>query len=588
MTITYALMEKLEKIAEEEPERAKYMVSSKVTNLITGKNGEVVGVKYENKEGTHEEYGPVVIATGGFGADFGDDSYLLKVRPDLKTFSTTNGPHSTGDGLKMSMEVGAGTTDIEWVQVHPTGLVHPEDPNAKTKFLAAEALRGVGGILLDAEGNRFCNELGLRDYVTGEMQKNKGPFRLVLNGAASKEIEWHCKHYTGRGVMKAFKHGNEVAKEMGIKPEKLQATFSKYNEIAKTKNDPYGKKFFHNVPLKLDDNFHVAIVTPVVHYTMGGVSISPEGEITNKQGKAIEGLYAAGEVAGGVHGKNRLGGSSLLDCVVFGRVSGRTAAKYLMSNLINQRGSSGGAAASSSSTGSNKFDVTIDRDGNSTTINVDPDNQKCSINLSWDGSRKATTSSAPVAKPVATSTTTKKVEQQPAQENKGSNEKKEYTWEEVAKHNTEDDCWVVVHNRVLNVTKFLNDHPGGPQAILLYAGKDATEEFDMLHEENVIDKYAAYTVIGTIKGEAPAESGSGGAESTGTTIAYEGDVPEGTVANVHWSKPNNPMSLEPLGVAKPGNKEGPLCGGTADVLKQERTRVSFDVEKMTNVIDGGA
>jgi succinate dehydrogenase/fumarate reductase flavoprotein subunit len=91
------------------------------------------------------------------------------------------------------------------VQVHPTGLVHPGEPDAKVKFLAAEALRGVGGILLDANGERFCDELGRRDYVSGEMNKGKGPFRLILNGKASKEIEWHCKHYVGRGIMKKFR-----------------------------------------------------------------------------------------------------------------------------------------------------------------------------------------------------------------------------------------------------------------------------------------------------------------------------------------------------------------------------------------------
>lgn len=89
-------------------------------------------------------------------------------------------------------------------------------PDAKVKFLAAEALRGSGGILLDANGKRFCDELGRRDYVTGEMNRNKGPFRLVLNGKSSQAIEWHCKHYVGRNIMKKFESGADLAKEMGI------------------------------------------------------------------------------------------------------------------------------------------------------------------------------------------------------------------------------------------------------------------------------------------------------------------------------------------------------------------------------------
>jgi len=98
--------------------------------------------------------------------------------------------------------------------------------------LAAEALRGVGGIILDANGNRFCDELGRRDYVSGEMWKNKGPFRLVLNGKASKEIEWHCKHYIGRGLMKYYKSAGEMAKEMGINVSVLDKTFKDYNGFA--------------------------------------------------------------------------------------------------------------------------------------------------------------------------------------------------------------------------------------------------------------------------------------------------------------------------------------------------------------------
>jgi len=295
----------------------------------------------------------VIICTGGFGADFAADSLLIKHRPDLAHLPTTNGDHCTGDGLKMSMAVGADTVDLEWIQVHPTGLVHPEEPDAKVKFLAAEALRGVGGVLLDMDGNRFCNELGRRDYVTGMMWKNKGftqgsttGFFLCLNSKASTEITWHCKHYKGRGLMKSYNNMGEFAKEHGIPLANIEATFKSYNEIAnKQETDPssgpydaygggkshdvWGKKFFHNLPLETSDAFHVAVVTPVIHYCMGGLKMNPDAEILTTDDTVIGGLYAAGEAMGGVHGNNRLGGNSLLDCVVFGRVSGRSAARYL-------------------------------------------------------------------------------------------------------------------------------------------------------------------------------------------------------------------------------------------------------------------
>jgi len=103
--------------------------------------------------------------------------------------------------------------------------------------LAAEALRGCGAIILDAEGNRFCDELGRRDYVSGEMAKGKAPFRLILNSYASKEIEWHCKHYVGRNLMVHFNSGKDLAKDMGITPEHLESTFAKYRECAKKGTD---------------------------------------------------------------------------------------------------------------------------------------------------------------------------------------------------------------------------------------------------------------------------------------------------------------------------------------------------------------
>merc|ERR1712048_640995 len=245
MTITYGLMERLEEIAETNDGRARIMLKTKVEKLLTDAAGNVCGVECSNSKGARiVEKGPVIITTGGFGADFQPDSLLNQYRPDLAHLPTTNGEHCTGDGLKMSMAVGAQCIDLEWVQVHPTGLVHPDEPDAKVKFLAAEALRGVGGVLLDINGNRFCNELGRRDYVTGMMWKNDGVkmgntmgFFLCLNGKASKEIAWHCKHYKGRGIMKSYNNMGEFAEEYGIPLANVEATFKSYNEIAKKQED---------------------------------------------------------------------------------------------------------------------------------------------------------------------------------------------------------------------------------------------------------------------------------------------------------------------------------------------------------------
>merc|ERR1712061_270292 len=150
----------------------------------------------------------------------------------------------------------------------------------------------------------------------------------------------------------------------GIPLENIEETFKEYNGLAEKQtkdpdNGPYeafgggkswdawGKKFFHNLPLETSDSFHVAIVTPVIHYCMGGLKINDASECLGKDDRIIGGLYGAGEAAGGIHGSNRLGGNSLLDCVVFGRVSGRAAARFFSSQNIKyiESAKSGAAAA---------------------------------------------------------------------------------------------------------------------------------------------------------------------------------------------------------------------------------------------------
>jgi hypothetical protein len=113
---------------------------------------------------------------------------------------------------------------------------------------------------------RFVDELGRRDFVSSEMTKQPGPFRLVLNAAAAREIEWHCKHYIGRGVMRTFPDAAALAAEMHVSPTTLKATLDEYNAAAaRGAGDPYNRKFFANAPFSMHEQLHVAIITPVVH-----------------------------------------------------------------------------------------------------------------------------------------------------------------------------------------------------------------------------------------------------------------------------------------------------------------------------------
>jgi flavocytochrome c len=497
MAITYALMQRLEELAETEPERVQIIKKARVTGLNKDSNT-ITGVTYEFGGESNSLDGPVVLATGGYAADFTETSLLKKWRPDTFDLASTNGVHATGDGQKMVMAIGGNGIDMDKVQVHPTGLVDPKDPGSKWKFLAAEALRGEGGLLLNADGDRFCDELGHRDYVSGEMwkEKDKGkfPIRLILNSKASKVLDFHTRHYSGRGLMKKMT-GKELAKEIGCTPEHLQSTFKAYNDIASgKKKDPYGKKFFHNGPVDINDDFHVAVMEPVLHFTMGGIEINDKAQILNSEGKPFEGLFACGELAGGVHGANRLGGSSLLGCVVYGRVAGDSASNYLFQKAL--QGSTSSAAQ---------------RLGQ-ISLHIDP-SQPGKISVEWGSqpssgtsskqAQQSQTSAGPVVKGKEAESSDPGKASSPNKASKFSIPEKEFTMEEVAKHNKKEDLWVVVKGVVMDVTNWLDEHPGGPQAIMNFMGKDATSEFIMLHDDEVIPKYAANQVIGRVKGQTP-------------------------------------------------------------------------------------
>ncbi|KAK5172352.1 Osmotic growth protein [Saxophila tyrrhenica] len=500
MAITYALMQRFEELAEQEPDRVTLVKKAKVSKVnMEGNTATGVTYSFGGEEVSVE--GPVVLATGGYAADFSETSLLKKHRPDTFDLSTTNGAHATGDGHKMLMNIGANGIDMESVQVHPTGLVDPKDPTAKTKFLAAEALRGEGGLLINNKGERFVDELQHRDFVSNEMwkQKEQGlwPIRLILNSKASNTLDFHTRHYSGRGLMKKMT-GKQLVEEIGCGEQALNKTFTAYNKYAKgEEKDPFDKKYFHNFPVEVNDDFHVAQMEPVLHFTMGGIEIDDKAQCLNSEHKPFDGLFVCGELAGGVHGANRLGGSSLLGCVVYGRVAGESASKHLFQQVLN---SEGGQAAS--------------RAGQ-ISLHIDP-SQPGKISVEWSNGAGASSSDASSSKSTPRQqgqTSAGPVKASPADSSdpgkvtSANNPKKfevpekEISLEEVAKHNTKEDLWIAVKGIVMNVTDWVDEHPGGPQALYSHMGKDATEEFEMLHDDEVIPKYAPNIVIGRVAGQ---------------------------------------------------------------------------------------
>lgn len=520
MAITYKLLETLENLADEQPNRVKIMKNNQVIDLVKDELGfKVSGVKYKNLKTKEkgEVHGPVIMATGGYAADFTKNSLLRKYRPDIIDLPSTNGNHATGDGQKIMMKNKGVGIDMEKVQVHPTGLIDLKDIDViegrKTPrflFLGAEALRGEGGIILNKKGERFVDELGTRDYVSGEMEKQikqgNGPLRLVLNEQSEAKLTFHIKHYEQRNLMKTVT-GAELSKEMKVPEATLKQTLDNYNKSAagETK-DPFGKMYFPTTPFLFESEakYHVSFITRVLHFTMGGIKINDKSQVlyqdTNNSFKPFEGLFACGEVAGGVHGHNRLGGSSLLACVVYGRVAADGATSYFLEKLAN--------ASPAPATGGQNAINRLQQ----INLHIDPANPR-KITIDWsdvgedDGNGGSNTppSAPPASTPPASAPPAPPASRQAKGQSFIQNKipSTEYTYEEVAKHATADDCWVVVKNVVLNLTPFLKEHPGGEGSILNFAGKDATESFDMLHEDNVIFRYAKECVLGRIKGATP-------------------------------------------------------------------------------------
>lgn len=290
-----------------------------------------IGVEYLDANGNYEElHGPVIFASGGFGGDA--KGLLAQYRPDLAGYPSTNDPQPGTQPLLTA--AGAQLIDMDSVQVHPTGFVDPADPTSPLKFLAAELLRGEGGILL-SNGKRFVNELDTRkkvaNAITSTPSASKTPrqweVQIILDEATYDAAKSHVNFYIFKGLMRKM-----TLSELG--PVALDAIKAYASTVASHRDDPFGRTFFGNWALNdptTESVIFVGTVTPVIHYTMGGVLINEKSEVLAKNGKRIDGVWAAGEITGGIHGGNRLGGSSLLECVVFGKIAGDQCAEFLSS-----------------------------------------------------------------------------------------------------------------------------------------------------------------------------------------------------------------------------------------------------------------
>ena len=297
----------------------KMMLDTTATEILTDANGAAVGVKATGASGETVTVNAkaVVLATGGFGANL---DMVVKYKPELKGFMTTNAPGIQGQGIEMAQAIGAATVDMDQIQIHPT-------VEANTAALITEGLRGDGAILINEEGQRFIDEVGTRDVVSAAEIAQTGSYSWLVVDQAMADASSVIQGYIKKGYTVTGSTYEELGKAMGVDAAAFAETMEKWNGYVEAKNDPdFGRTSFAN-PLNTAPYYAVK-VTAGVHHTMGGLKINANTEVLNEKGEVIPGLFAAGEVAGGVHGANRLGGNAVADFTVFGRIAGAAASDY--------------------------------------------------------------------------------------------------------------------------------------------------------------------------------------------------------------------------------------------------------------------
>ncbi len=300
-------------------ENITLMTDTTAIALVPDENGACIGALAMGKTGNSITVAAdaVVLTTGGFGANL---DMVEAYKPELKGFMTTNAAGIQGLGILMAADLGAATVDMDQIQIHPT-------VQADTASLITEGLRGDGAILVNKNGERFIDEVGTRDVVSAAEIAQPDSFSWLVVDQKMVDASSVIQGYINRGLMLSGDTYEALAEALGIPADTFAATMNTWNGYVAEKNDPdFGRTSFAN-PLDTAP-FYAVKVTAGIHHTMGGLKIDPDTHVIDESGKIIPGLFAAGEVTGGVHGGNRLGGNAVADFVVFGRIAGAQAAAY--------------------------------------------------------------------------------------------------------------------------------------------------------------------------------------------------------------------------------------------------------------------
>ena len=294
------------------------LLSTTAEEILTD-GGKAVGIKATGAAGETVTVNAkaVILASGGFGANL---DMVVEYKPELKGSMTTNAPGILGQGITMAQAIGADTVDMDQIQIHPT-------VQYDSAALITEGLRGDGAILINAEGKRFIDEVGTRDVVSAAEVAQTGGYSWLVVDQKMADASSVIQGYIKKGYTVEGKTYEELAEAMGVDSAAFAETMANWNQCVADKTDAeFGRTSFAN---PLDTAPYYAIkVTAGVHHTMGGLKIDTNTEVLDADGNAIPGLFAAGEITGGVHGANRLGGNAVADFTVFGRIAGKAASDY--------------------------------------------------------------------------------------------------------------------------------------------------------------------------------------------------------------------------------------------------------------------
>mmetsp|Transcript_45262 Transcript_45262/g.105007 ORF Transcript_45262/g.105007 Transcript_45262/m.105007 type:complete len:1006 (+) Transcript_45262:88-3105(+) len=494
VVMTMGAVNALDIIAKKMPERLQIVKNAEVTSLLKDKSA-VCGAQYLKDGEVATVYGPVVLAAGGFAGNYAQQC------PALAGLPNTSSIRMCGDGIRMAQQAGVQVKNMNKVAVFPTAQLL--DQQSKEALYISDALAGAGAIFIDGDGKRFCDELGVAEVTVAKIQAAKKPVRIVIGETAAVEVTWSTRFYLSKGVLKQYSGAKGLATEMGIPEMTLANTFTSFNKAAaddaKNVLGPaqkqamfFGgtKRHYNGNPVQdgqmfvdPSDNLFAGVISPAVLYSCGGI-IASEGKT------AVAGLFAAGEVCDvGASKAYCVSGMSLLHCVV----SGRWAAKACAATLINGSGSTHGTFKDLMVSA-----VTASSDGQGGEGADDKDYSKMSKEdlIKEIEELKKNGPPAAAAAPAA-----------PAG----------ITLEEVAKHNTKTDAWVVINGAVCDVTEWIPKHPGGEQAIMAFVGQDASDEWNAIHKPGMVEanQDKGVKILGQVGGggggaAAPAAAAAGG------------------------------------------------------------------------------